>query len=192
MYQLRPAARVDLPAIQGLMTAAIDQLQIGFLDHEQIEASHAIMGVDTALIDDGTYYVAEHRGQIVGSGGWSRRATLYGGDCAANRDSRLLDPESEPARVRAMYTHPGFARRGIGRLILERCEEAALAAGFTHLELMATLSGRPLYAAYGFEAIEAVEDRSTGIAIPLIRMGKAVERSRGQLIATSNASGARR
>jgi GNAT superfamily N-acetyltransferase len=132
------------------MTAAIDELQKGFLDEAQIRLSHEIMGLDTQLIDDGTYFVVEDDGQVAGCGGWSRRATLYGSDDSAGRDSALLDPSRDAARVRAMYTHPDFARRGIGRLILSLCEAAAAGEGFSRLELMATRSGRPLYAAYGF------------------------------------------
>ena len=129
------------------------------------------MGVDRQLIDDGTYFVIESGGLPVGCGGWSRRATLYGGDRSGGRDTTLLDPSKEPARVRAMYTRPGFTRRGIGRLILTLCQSAAAAEGFTRLELMSTLSGRALYGA-GFEAIEAVADASGGVPVPLIRMGK--------------------
>ena len=133
------------------------------------------MGVDTALIDDGTYFVVEQDGEIAGCGGWSKRATLYGGDHSGGRDASLLDPATQPARVRAMYTHPAHTRHGIGRMILGLCEAAAGAFGFRELELMATMSGQPLYVAYGFVAIEAVEDVSTGVAIPLMRMGKTIQ-----------------
>lgn len=172
----RLATRDDLPALRALIEYAINELQRGFLSSEQIAASHQIMGVDTTLIDDGTYFVVEGEGRIAGCGGWSKRATLYGGDHSGGRDARLLDPATEPARVRAMYTHPEFARRGIGRLVLGLCEEAAGAAGFTSLELMATMSGQPLYTAYGFVPVEPVEDVSTGVAIPLMRMSKGVGR----------------
>src|SRR3954452_13624921 len=156
------------------MEAAIGELQKGFLDAAQIESSRAIMGLDTQLIDDGTYFVAEIDGQIAGCGGWSRRATLYGGNHTAGRDAALLDPAVDAARVRAMYTHPGFVRRGVGRLILERCEAAAAAEGFTTLELMGTLSGVPLYEATGWVALENVEETSGGAAVPLVRMRKSV------------------
>ena len=170
----RLATRDDLGTLVPLIEAAIDQLQQGFLDETQIKASHAIMGVDTDLIDDQTYFVVECDGQIAGCGGWSRRATLYGGSHSAGRDRALLDPSKDPARVRAMYTHPAFTRRGVGRLILSVCESAAAVEGFTRLELMATLSGQPLYKAFGFEAIEDIEDASGGVAVPLIRMGKPI------------------
>ena len=168
----RLATRDDIPALEPLMQAAIDELQEGFLDAAQIRSSHAIMGLDRQLIDDETYFVIESGGLPVGCGGWSRRATLYGGDHSGGRDSALLKPSEDAARVRAMYTHPGFTRRGIGRLILALCESAAAAEGFTRLELMSTLSGRPLYAAAGYEAIEDVLDASGGVPVPLIRMGK--------------------
>jgi GNAT superfamily N-acetyltransferase len=174
----RVATRSDIPALVSLMRAAIDRLQEDFLGEAQIRASHAIMGLDQQLIDDGTYFVIESAGELAGCGGWSRRATLYGGDHSAGRDSALLEPAHDPARVRAMYTHPEFTRRGVGRLILELCEQAAAAEGFKQLELMATLAGEPLYSAAGFSAIERVEDRSGGVAIPLVKMAKPIESAR--------------
>jgi hypothetical protein len=110
----RTATRDDIPALIPLMQSAIEELQKDFLDAAQIRSSHAIMGLDHQLIDDGTYYVVECDGRLAGCGGWSRRATLYGGDHTAGRDSALLDPARDPARVRAMYTHPDFTRRGGG------------------------------------------------------------------------------
>src|SRR3546814_3123888 len=115
----------------ALMGAAVDILQKPFLDEAQIAASRAIMGLDTQLVDDGTYFVVEEGGVLAGCGGWSRRATLYGGDRSPGRDAALLDPAKDAARVRAMYTHPAFVRRGIGRTILSLCEAAARAEGFT-------------------------------------------------------------
>jgi len=162
----------DIPALEAVMAAAIAELQRGFLSDDQIAASRTIMGLDRQLIADGTYFVVETDGRIAGCGGWSRRATLYGGDHTPGRDAALLDPATEPARVRAMYTHPDFARRGVGRLILDLCEAAAAAEGFRRVELMGTLSGRALYAQCGYEDLEAVEDARGGAAVPLIRMGK--------------------
>lgn len=170
----RLATREDLPVLQPLIEAAIEELQKGFLDAAQIRSSRAIMGVDTVLIDDGTYFVVELDGQVAGCGGWSRRATLYGGDHSGGRDAAMLDPARDPAKVRAMYTHPAFTRRGVGRLILSLCEAAAAAEGFTTLELMATLSGQPLYAATGFVPIEHVEDPVGGVPVPLVRMRKPI------------------
>jgi GNAT superfamily N-acetyltransferase len=174
----RVATREDLPGLMPLMHAAIDELQKGFLDDTQIRVSHEIMGLDTQLIDDETYFVVECDGQLAGCGGWSRRATLFGSDHSAGRDSALLDSSRDAARVRAMYTHPAFARRGVGRLILSLCESAAAEEGFTQMELMATMSGQPLYSAFGCHAIEEVEYSSGGTLVPLIRMGKTIETSK--------------
>ena len=164
----------DVPALTVLMDAAIGELQRAYLDDAQITSSRAIMGIDTQLIDDGTYFVVESDGDIAGCGGWSRRATLYGGNQTPGRDSKLLDPAVDPARVRAMYTHPAYARRGVGRLILSLCEAAAASEGFTRLELMSTLSGEPLYAAYGFRPLERLLDDTGGAPVPIIRMEKAI------------------
>lgn len=168
----RLATRTDVPALTVLMTAAIDELQKPFLDSAQISSSRTIMGLDTQLIDDRTYFVVETEGVIAGCGGWSRRATLYGGDGSPGRDAALLDPARDPARVRAMYTHPRFTRRGIGRLILRLCEDAARAEGFIRAELMATLAGRPLYQSCGYEPVEHLADDRGGTPVPLVRMRK--------------------
>jgi GNAT superfamily N-acetyltransferase len=170
----RLAIEGDLPALRALMALAIDELQKGFLSPEQIVASRALMGLDTQLVADGTYFVVETDGVLAGCGGWSRRNTLYGGDHSAGRNAALLDPATEAARVRAMYTHPNFTRRGVGRLILTLCEAAAAQEGFTRVELAATLSGVPLYEAAGYMPIEPFEDERGGVAVPLIRMGKAI------------------
>jgi len=170
----RLATPDDIPALAELMAAAIAQLQRGFLSDAQIASSRMIMGLDRQLIDDGTYFIVEGDGKLAGSGGWSRRATLYGGDHSPGRDAALLDPAKDAARVRAMYTSPDFARRGVGRLILDLCEQAAKAEGFTRVELAGTLSGQPLYAACGYKAFEQFEDDRGGVAVPLVRMGKSL------------------
>ncbi|MDX2182797.1 MAG: GNAT family N-acetyltransferase [Gemmatimonadaceae bacterium] len=157
------------------MHAAISELQRPFLDERQIASSRTIMGLDTQLIEDGTYFVVECDGQLAGCGGWSRRATLYGGDQTPGRDAALLNPAVDAARVRAMYTHPAFARRGIGRRILALCEAAAKAEGFTSVELMATKAGEPLYAACGYAAGEEILDARGGAAVPLTRMRKSLD-----------------
>jgi len=171
----RLAVAADIPALTELMDLAIGELQRAFLDEAQIEASRAVMGIDTQLIDDGTYFVVESDGALAGCGGWSRRATMYGGSHAPGRDNRLLDPATEPARVRAMYTHPAFARRGVGRLVLSLCEAAAAAEGFTRLELASTAAGEPLYTAYGFQAFERGDETTGGVPIPIIRMEKPID-----------------
>jgi GNAT superfamily N-acetyltransferase len=172
-FPMRWAETKDLPALRALMTRSIDALQTGLLSPEQVAASHAVMGLDTQLIEDGTYLIAECDGIIAGCGGWSKRATLYGGDHSADlRDPALLDPARDPARIRAMYTDPDFARQGVGRSILDGCERAAARHGFTSVELMATLSGERLYVASGYAPVETVAVVADGMTIPLIRMRK--------------------
>ena len=171
----RLASRSDLNALRALMNAAITELQKPFLDERQIVSSRTIMGLDTQLIDDGTYFVVEADGEIAGCGGWSRRATLYGGDQTPGRSAALLDPATDAARTRAMYTHPNHTRKGVGRLILSLCEASAAAEGFTRMELMATMAGVPLYRACGYEPLEHVVDDRGGVGVPLLRMGKSLQ-----------------
>ena len=173
-FTSRPATRDDIPAIVPLMRAAVDRLQRGYLDDAQIASSRALMGLDSRLIDDGTYYVVECDGRLAGCGGWSRRAALIGTDHSPGHDSALLDPARDAARIRAMYTHPDFARRGVARLLLSRSEAAAAAEGFTRLELLSTLAGEPLYASVGYHPVEHLLDASGGVPVPLIRMAKLV------------------
>jgi len=168
----RLATRSDLNALEQLMDAAITENQRAFLSPEQISSSRTIMGLDTQLIDDSTYFVIEYQGEVAGCGGWSRRATLYGGNQTSGRDAALLDPAKDPARIRAMYTHPHRTRKGIGRLIIGLCENAAQAEGFKSMELMATMSGKPLYEACGYLPVEDVSDDRGGTAVPLLRMRK--------------------
>lgn len=170
----RVATMHDLGMLGAVMDAAIGDLQRGFLSPEEIESSRAIMGIDTQLIKDGTYYVVLAGTAVAGCGGWSRRATLYGGDHTPGRDPDPLDPAIDAARVRAMYTHPAYARRGVGRLILSLCERAAKDEGFTRLELMGTMSGEPLYTTYGFVPVERLTDDRGGVAVPLVKMAKPI------------------
>jgi GNAT superfamily N-acetyltransferase len=162
----------DLEALKLLMEAAICELQKPYLDPRQIASSRHIMGLDTQLIRDGTYFLVKTHGELAGCGGWSRRATLYGGDRSPGRSAVLLDPATDAARIRAMYTHPGHVRKGVGRTILGLCEAAARAEGFTRVRLMATMAGVPLYRACGYEPLESVSDDRGGVAVPLLRMGK--------------------
>lgn len=168
----RFATRDDLETLRALMDLAIAELQRPFLDSSQIESSRMIMGLDTQLIDDRTYFVVEAGEEIAGCGGWSRRATLYGGDQSPGRSATLLDPAVDAARVRAMYTHPQHTRKGVGRLILGLCEDAARAEGFRQVELMSTMAGEPLYRACGYLPVERVTDDSGGVPVPLLRMHK--------------------
>lgn len=171
----RLATIADLGELQALMSLSIRHLLGALLDAARLEASHEVMGVDTQLIEDGTYFVVEDQDRIIGCGGWSRRTTMFGGDHSVNRDARYLDPAVEPARVRAMYTHPEFARRGVGRFVLSLCEGAAVREGFQSLDLVATVAGEPLYAACGYSVTERFEvPTSTGITVPACRMSKIV------------------
>ena len=142
----------------------------------QIESALVyVFGIDTQLINDGTYFVAELENKIIGCGGWSKRQTLFGGDQAKRNEDNLLDPKIEPARIRAFFIHPDFARRGIGKQIISACENAAAEAGFQQLELAATLPGEPMYTAAGYQVIERFNHQlKDGIVLPLVRMGKAL------------------
>ena len=167
---IRLATAADLVILRGIMAVAIAENLKSFLPPELIRASEKVMGLDTTLVEDGTYWIVHAHGEAAGCGGWSRRNTLYGGDHTGGRNAALLDPAVDAARVRAMYTHPSFLRQGIGRLILNNCEAAARSEGFSRLQLAATLAGEPLYRAYGFEEIE----RFTDGGVPLIRMEKRI------------------
>jgi GNAT superfamily N-acetyltransferase len=173
----RVATMEDLDALREVMRRSIETLQDSFLTPEQVRASHKVMGLDTQLVKDGTYFVVECGGRIAGCGGWSWRSTLYGGDASVvSREPRALDPATEPARIRAMYTDPDFARRGVGRLVLQLCEEAAAAAGFHRATMMATMSGVPLYEACGYAPVEAVQESVVdGVTVPLVRMEKPLD-----------------
>lgn len=168
----RLARRDDLDMLRALMEAAISELQKPFLDESQIASSRAIMGLDTQLIEDGTYFIVEADGQLAGCGGWSRRATLYGGDQTPGRSAALLDPTKDAARIRAMYTHPDHTRKGVGRYIISLCEEAAKSEGFTSMELVATMAGEPLYRACGYVPYESLVDDRGGAGVPLLRVKK--------------------
>lgn len=171
-FRLRPARMEDSAALVQLIRLATDTLLAPLLAPEQVAASHRFMALDTQLIADGTYFMVEQAdgagGGPVGCGGWSRRATEYGGDTTAGRDPRLLDRATEPARIRAMYTHPGFTRRGIGRMVLDAGEAAARAEGFTRVALTATMGGIPLYEACGYVPVAQVSDSG----VPMVRMEK--------------------
>lgn len=165
----------DIPRLREIMDAAIGRLQAEVLSPDQVEASRTLMGLDTALIADGTYFIVEIGDRVAGCGGWSRRATLYGGDHSPGRDAARLDPQVDAARVRAMYTHPDFARRGVGRRILDLAHAAAAAEGFRRTQLVATLAGEPLYAAVGYRVIERFIDDRGGVGVPLIRMERPLD-----------------
>jgi GNAT superfamily N-acetyltransferase len=173
---LRMAQPTDVPILNGLIERSARALSVGFYSPAQIEAAiRYVFGVDSALVADGTYFVAVEDDVIVGCGGWSRRRTLYGGDQRPVGSSDFLDPATDAARIRAFFVAPEHARRGIGRLLLDACEQAARAAQFRRLELMATLPGIPLYAACGFRETERITDvLPDGTAIEFVRMERPV------------------
>lgn len=164
----------DVAAIERVMRESLIGLGRRTYDDRQIASSlEHVAHIDRHLIADGTYFVAMDGDEVVGCGGWSRRGKLYAGSAAQGGEDRLLDPATEPARVRAMFVVPSHARQGIGRAILQRCEDEARAAGFEAVELMAMLSGKEMYAACGYEPVEDVEPPlADGTPLPLTRMRK--------------------
>jgi GNAT superfamily N-acetyltransferase len=175
-YQLRTATHGDRAALQALIARSARALGASDYRPEQIEAAlQGAFGVDSQLIDDGTYFVAETRdGDLIGCGGWSRRRTLFGGDSHAGRNAAELDPRTEAARIRAFFVDPGHVRQGIGRALLERCESEARARGFTRFELMGTLPGVRLYQALGYVAGELMHyPVAPGVTIEFVPMRKA-------------------
>jgi GNAT superfamily N-acetyltransferase len=166
----------DREAIKELIAQSARYLSREHYDDAQIDAAIAtVFGVDTDLIEDGTYFVAESAGSLMGCGGWSRRKTLFGGDQFATRDKGYLDPASEPAKIRAFFIHPDHARKGIARAILTRCEDEARAHGFHALELMATLPGIAFYKSCGFSEQGSFDlDLAAGIKLELVPMRKSL------------------
>ena len=164
----------DREAIKELIAESARYLSREHYDDAQIDAAIAtVFGVDTDLIEDGTYFVAESAGSLIGCGGWSRRKTLFGGDQFATRDKGYLDPASEPAKILAFFIHPDHARKGIARAILTRCEDEARAHGFHALELMATLPGIAFYKSCGFSEQGSFDlDLAAGIKLELVPMRK--------------------
>lgn len=176
-FKHRIATLDDLEALHALMARSIAQNQSDFLTAEQVAASDKVMGLDTQLVRDGTYFLIECGDRIAGCGGWSFRATLYGGDdSVVAREPARLDPATDAGKVRAMYTDPDFTRRGIGSRILALCEDAARQAGFKRVELMGTAAGVPLYRAQGYAPVAELEFARVGdVEIPLLRMEKRLD-----------------
>ena len=173
-YILRKATLDDRAAIAQLIKESARHLSRADYTEDQIEGAIAtVFGVDTNLIDDGTYFVAESNGVLVGCGGWSRRRTLFGGDQYATRDEGYLDPATQAAKIRAFFIHPEHARKGIARAILATCEAEAKASGFQALELMSTVPGIKLYRACGYAGDDRVElEVGEGLSIGLLPMRK--------------------
>ena len=190
-FQIRPAVPADVPILCALIDASVRRLQAQDYTSAQIESAlRTVFGVDSQLIADGTYLLAEtipslHSGgnekpgvsksTIVACGGWSKRKTLYGGDGWKNRQDDLLDPRIDAAKIRAFFVHPDWARRGIGTMVLDACEAAARAAGFERFEMGATLTGVKLFQQRGYVAVERLEVPLEGsITLPVIHMTKTV------------------
>jgi GNAT superfamily N-acetyltransferase len=173
-FSLRLAREDDIPALEALIPLSVRGLQGTHYSPVQMEAALGpVFGVDRLLIRDGTYFVVEHAGEIVGCGGWSRRRAAFGGDRDRPGEDALLDRAQDPARIRAFFVHPGFARRGIGSAILQACEQALVAAGFREAIMVATLAGEPLYAAHGYVVLERLNlPLPNGMTLPGLRMGK--------------------
>jgi N-acetylglutamate synthase-like GNAT family acetyltransferase len=180
--RLRLATSEDIPALHALIEASVRGLMTQGYSLRQLEgALGTYLGVDTQLITDQTYFIAEIEtptGSIMaGCGGWSKRKTLFGADHRPGRENALLDPATEAAKIRAFFVHPDWARRGIGSRILEACEEAARAAGFKGYEMGATLTGVPFYEARGYTALDSTEVLlANGEFLTVVRMAKAASR----------------
>jgi GNAT superfamily N-acetyltransferase len=173
-WSLRLARDADVPALEKLIPLSVRGLQSAHYSEAQMDSAlGSVFGVDRQLIRDNTYFVVAHEGQLIGCGGWSKRKTLFGSDHQTNRDDAELDPAAEAARIRAFFIHPNWARRGLGRAILEECEKAIRAAGFHSIELAATLPGVPFYAAFGYLSGERSDvPLPNNLSLGIVRMTK--------------------
>ena len=176
MFTIRKATLADKPALNALIASSGVALSAGFYTTEQAQAiTREVYGVDSALVQDGTFYAIESEGAIVACGAWSQRTTECGGDHAKSGDDSRVDPATGPARIRAFFVDPSMARKGLGSMMLEQCTQQARLAGFTTLELVATLPGEPLYLRHGFSVLERfVMPLSGGVRVPLTRMRKEI------------------
>ena len=180
-WPVRPATPDDIPNLERLIALSVQHLQAGYYSERQrMAAIGSVFGVDRQLIADGTYFVVEDTGVVVGCGGWSRRRLICGvghgpGSCAGGAD--LLDPSIDPAKIRAYFVHPDWARRGIAYAILKASEAAILKAGFASAELAATLAGEPFYLAFGYASKERYDiDLDLELKLPVVRMAKVLKR----------------
>lgn len=176
-FRLRAATAADVPVLQKLIERSGIGLSVGFYTPEQAQAvTREVFGVDTQLIQDGSYFAIEDGTCIVACGGWSRHSTPFGGDRHKSEPDRLLDPGTEPAKIRAFFVEPGMERLGLGSMLMRHCTESALAAGFTALELTATMPGVPLYMAHGFVPVHDLTVLLDGgrVALPFRLMRKAI------------------
>lgn len=175
-YRLRKATLEDQPELKSLIARSARELSAGDYEPEQVEgALQGAFGVDTQLIHDGTYFVIEAGGQLAGCGGWSYRRTLFGSDNGKERDASELNPAVDAAKIRAFFIDPAHARKGLGSMLLDRCESAARERGFSHTEMMATLPGQRLYAARGYAPTgQARYEVAPGVHIEFVPMRKAL------------------
>jgi GNAT superfamily N-acetyltransferase len=174
-WSLRLAREADVPALEKLIPLSVRGLQSAYYSEAQMESAlGSVFGVDRQLIRDETYFVVESEGELIGCGGWSKRKTLFGSDHhKSTRDDAELDPACESARIRAFFIHPDWARRGLGRAILDECEKAIRAAGFKSIELAATLPGVPFYAAFGYLSGERSDvPLPNDLSLGIVRMTK--------------------
>jgi len=183
-FSIRPADAADIPILRELIDASVRRLQSGDYSPAQIDSAlRTVFGVDSQLVNDGTYLLIEavptdsqKKTVIVACGGWSKRKTLYGGDRWRDRQDDMLDPKTDAAKIRAFFIHSDWARRGIGTLLLDACESAARAAGFTRFEMGATLTGAKLFQKRGYVAMEHLEVPLEGdVTLPIIHMVKRAE-----------------
>lgn len=174
LHRVRLANEADIPELEALIQRSVHELQTPYYSRAQMDAAEgAVFGVDRQLIDDGTFFVVEDAGTLIGCGGWSRRLAVFGGDRHRASESALIDPRTDPARIRAFFVHPDWARLGVGTALLQTCEQAIRNAGFDRITMVATLAGEPLYARFGY----AVDERydvplRDGLTLPVIRMSK--------------------
>lgn len=170
----RLATEADVPALEALVPLSVRALQASHYSPAQMDAALGpVFGVDRQLVSDRTYFVVQAAEQIVGCGGWSKRRSLFGGDMARAEPDAELDPKLEPSRIRAFFVRPGWARQGIGRSILAACEQEVRKYGFRRIDLVATMSGEPLYKASGYAPVQRYEiDLPGGLKLPVVRMTK--------------------
>ena len=176
-WPLRLARDADVPELEALIPLSVRALQAPYYSKAQMEAALGpVFAVDRQLIRDGTYFVAQQNGTIIGCGGWSRRRSLYGGDNGRENEDGLLDSRRDAARVRALFVRPAWARQGVGRSIMAACERAIVESGFRTVEIVSTLAGEPLYASFGYTVAERYDiEMVGGLKLPVVRMTKSME-----------------
>lgn len=173
-WATRIASFDDVPSLEVLIPLSVRKLHLGYYSSAQIEGALGnVFGVDRQLLEDRTYFIVEREGQLIGAGGWSKRKALFGSDHGRSAPDPPLDPATEAARIRAFFVHPDWARRGVGRALLESCEAAIRKAGFRRIDLVATLAGEPLYTRFSYNVVSRYEvPLPNGLMLPVVRMSK--------------------